>query len=65
MATDGSTRLVVAAQPDASVVERIPLPDAALLAKPAVAGVAATSSQIVLALGDGQTVVLIRVPVIR
>ncbi len=65
VAPDGSTRLVVAAQPDAIAVERIPLPDAALPAKRAVASVAATASQIVLALGDGQTVVLVRVPVIR
>lgn len=65
VAADGSTGLVVAAQPDASAVERIPLPDAALPARPAVASVAATASQIVLALGDGQTVALIRVPAMR
>ena len=61
----GSIRLSWPLSRDAIAVERIPLPDAALPAKRAVASVAATASQIVLALGDGQTVVLVRVPVIR
>lgn len=62
---EGPARLVVAARPDDPLVEEIQLPDAALLADPAAVGMAATSVQLVAAMGDGGSVTLVRVPVTR